>query len=300
MKNILLLPLLLITGHLAIAQQRTTDIWLLDVVQKEGKVSVLNPYRMTDNDHYDNQPCFSKDGKFLYYVSMPDTSQSDLYEFDIRKKIIRQITNTPESEYQPQPIPYAKTKLSYVRVEMEKAQKLWEINIDGSGEDYLTPNEDSVGYYCWINDTTIGAYMLNGPTPMLQQFDMVPQQAIILMQGGFGRCMAKIPGTGLLSYVVLAKEKEGKHSVWQYDMTNEERMPMLELPVGVEDFCWGPDGKVYCGNKGKILMYDTRNEDNPQWVEVADLTENIGNFYRLSMNSTGDKIALVSFKGTRP
>jgi hypothetical protein len=47
-------------------------------------------------------------------------------------------------------------------------------------------------------------------------------------------------------------------------------------------------------------MYDTRNEDNPQWVEVADLTENIGNFYRLSMNSTGDKIALVSFKGTRP
>lgn len=300
MKHILLLPLLLITGHLAIAQQRTTDIWLLDVVQKDGQVSVLNPYRMTDNDHYDNQPCFSRDGKFLYYVSMPDTSQSDLYEFDIRKKIIRQITNTPESEYQPQPIPYAKGKLSYVRVEMEKAQKLWEINIDGSSEDYLTPNEDSVAYYCWINDTTIGAYMLNGPAPMLQQFDMVPQQAIILMQGGFGRCLAKIPGTGLLSYVVLAKEKGGKHSVWQYDMTNEERMPMFELPAGIEDFCWGPDGKVYCGDKGKVLMYDTRNEDNPQWVEVADLTEKIGNFYRIAMNSTGDKIALVSYKGNRP
>ncbi|MBK9319019.1 MAG: hypothetical protein IPM91_09525 [Bacteroidetes bacterium] len=72
------------------------------------------------------------------------------------EKIIRQVSNTPESEYQPQPIPYAKGKLSVIRVEMEKSQKLYEMSLDGSSFDLLTPNEDSVAYYCWMNDTTIG------------------------------------------------------------------------------------------------------------------------------------------------
>lgn len=299
MKKISLLLLTLALNKLAFSQQKTCEIWLLDIIQKDGKTEFVNPYRMTDNDHYDNQPCFSKDGKFLYYVSMPDTVQSDLYEFDIRKKIIRQITNTPESEYQPQPIPYDKGKLSYIRVEMEKAQKMYQINVDGSSEDYLMPNEDSVAYYCWINDTTVGAYMLNGGGGMLQQFDMIPQQAIILMQnGGFGRCMAKIPGTSLFTFV--QKSKDGKNSLIQYDLTNEERLPLFDFPEGVEDFCWGPDGKVYCADKGKLLCYDTKNEDSQKWFEVADLSEKIGNFYRLAMSPAGDRIALVSYKGAKP
>lgn len=279
------------------AQQQVTDIWLLDVIQKEGKTEVLNPYRVTDNDHYDNQPSFSRDGKFLYWAAMPDTTQSDLYEFDIRKKVKRQITNTPESEYQPQPIPYDKGKLSYVRIEMEKAQKLYQINVDGSNEDYLMPNEDSVAYYCWINDTTVGAYMLNGAGGTLHQFDMIPQQSIILMQGGFGRCLSKIPGTNFLTYVVYGKEK---NSLMKYDMATEERMPIVDLPEGVEDYCWGPDGKIYVGQEGKLLVCQPKEEELAVWNIVADLSETIGNFYRLSISAAGDKIALVTYKGKKP
>lgn len=100
-----------ITGMVA-GQTHSSEIWLLDITQKNNKTLATTPYRMTQNEHYDNQPCFSKDGQFLYYASMPDTLQSDIYEFHVRKKIIRQVSNTPESEYQPQPIPYAKGKLS--------------------------------------------------------------------------------------------------------------------------------------------------------------------------------------------
>jgi hypothetical protein len=279
------------------AQQQRTDIWLLDMIQKDGKTEVLNPYRVTDNDHYDNQPSFSRDGKFLYWAAMPDTTQSDLYEFDIRKKVKRQITNTAESEYQPQPIPYDKGKLSYVRVEMEKAQKLYFISIDGSGEDFLMPNEDSVAYYCWINDTTVGAYMLNGSGGTLHQFDMIPQQSIILMQGGFGRCLSKIPGTNLFTYVVYGKEK---HTLMKYDMATEERLPIVELPEGVEDYCWGPDGKIYVGKEGKLYVCQPKEEELAEWNLVADLSETIGNFYRIAISPGGEKMALVSFKGSKP
>ena len=283
-------------SFLAAAQPNTTEIWLVDILEKEGKTVAVNPYRMTQNEHYDNQPCFSRDGQFLYYASMPDTTQSDLYEFHIRKKVIRQITNSPESEYQPMPIPYDKNKISAIRVEMEKTQKLYEFSLDGSYGDYLTPNEDSVAYYCWINDTTIGAYMLNGKGGFLQQFDMVPQQAIILADGGFGRCLAKIPGTAMLTYVL---KSAGTNTLMQYDMTNEERMPILIFPEGVEDFCWGPNRMVYCADKGNIWMYDTKDE-NAKWVSIADFSEAIGDFYRLAMSPAGDKMALVSYKGPKP
>ncbi|MBL7922790.1 MAG: hypothetical protein JNL88_01190 [Bacteroidia bacterium] len=297
MKKNLLLALLLFVSGLISAQTHSTEIWLLDITRKDGKTVAANPYQMTQNEHYDNQPCFSKDGQFLYYASMPDTLQSDIYEFHIRKKLIRQISNTPESEYQPQPIPFSKGKLSVVRVELEKTQKFYEMSLDGSAFELLMPNEDSVAYYSWMNDTTVGAFMLNGKGGYLQQFDMIPQQAIILMEGGFGRCLATIPGTNLLTYV--QKGSDGKNTLMKYDMSNEERMPVLEFPAGVEDYCWGPEEIVYCGDKGVLYMYDTKDE-NAKWVNIGDFSKSIGDFYRLAISPLGDKIAVVSFKGEKP
>ena len=297
MKSFRFLITLLCLQSAAMAQTQTTEIWLLDVAQKEGNVVVTNPYRVTQNEYYDNQPSFSKDGQFLYYASMPDTTQSDIYEFHIRKKIVRQVTNTPESEFQPQVMPYGKNKVSIVRVEMEKAQRFYQLDLGDSNIEPLMDNEDSIAYYCWINDTTVGAYFLDGKGGMLEQFDMKPQQAIILMYGGFGRCIATIPGTQLMTYVQKGSDK--KFQLMQYDMTTEERMPICEMPEGVEDYCWGPDGKIYCGDKGVLYMYDTKKEDKPMWIPIGDFNEKIGHFYRMAMNVVGDKIAIVSYKGER-
>lgn len=297
MKKTILSTLLLLTGYWAGAQTQTTEIWLLDVAQKEGKVLVTNPYQVTQNEFYDNQPAFSKDGQMLYFASMPDTTQSDIYEFSIRKKLMRQITNTPESEYQPQVMPYGKGKVSIVRVEMEKAQRFYELNLTDGSIEPLMMNEDSLAYYCWINDTTVGAYFLDGNGGMLQQYDMKPQQAIILMYGGFGRCLATMPGTQLMTYIQKGSDK--KYTLMQYDMATEERMPVCEMPDGIEDYCWGPDQKIYCGDKGVLYMYDTKAE-KPMWIPIADFKEKIGDFYRMAMSPTGDKLAVVSYKGPRP
>lgn len=281
----------------AMGQTKTTEIWLLDVINKEGKVSVSAPQRITQNEHYDNQPCFSRDGSLLWFASMPDTIQSDIFEYNLKKKITRQVTSTPESEYQPQPIPYARDKFSVIRVELEKAQRFYEYSFDASYMDILMPNEDSLAYYCWMNDTTVGAYMLNGRGGSLQQFDMKPQQAIILMEGGFGRCLARVPGTSNLSYV--QKGSDGVNTLMVFDMSTEERNPHCTLPQGVEDFCWGPDGRIWCSDQGKLFSYNSKKE-GAIWEMVADLNEKTGSFYRLAMNPAGDKMAIVSYKGDKP
>ena len=53
----------------------TTEIWLIDVVNEAGKIEFGKAEKITDNDHYDNQPFFSRDGKYLYFASMPDSMQ---------------------------------------------------------------------------------------------------------------------------------------------------------------------------------------------------------------------------------
>lgn len=298
MKSIrFLLPFFVLWTCQTLAQTPSTEIWLVDVSNKAGKMVFGTPARITENDYYDNQPSFSQDGNFVWYASMPDTVQSDIYEYNIRKKTTRQLTSTPESEFQPQQVPSNKDLLSVVRVDTDKGQRFYEISIDGTDLIQSIPNEDSVAYYCWMNDTTLGAYMLNGGGGILEQFDMIPQQAIILMNGGFGRCIARVPGSNNLSYI--QKGSDGKWTLIRYDMDSQERLPLIEMPAGVEDYCWAPDGKVYCGDKGKLFVFDS-NKEGSKWTECADFSKIIGDFYRMSFSPKGDYIALVSFKGKKP
>lgn len=283
----------------AIAQPKinTTEIWLIDVVNEAGKIQFGKAEKITDNDHYDNQPFFSRDGNFLYFASIADTVQSDIFEYNIKKKLTRQVTNTPESEYQPQPILNDKTHLSVVRVDLDKAQRFYSISMDGTESNPLTENEDSVAYYCWINDTTTGMLMLNGDHMVLEQFDMVPSQAIILAEGGTGRCVQKVPGANAMSYVLK------NDSVWtinRYDMETEEKTPICQTLKGAEDYCWTFDGKILMGDKGKLYMYDTKNETDPKWTQTGDYSKIIGEFYRMSYSPLGNKLAVVSYKGEKP
>ena len=299
MRKSILTFITILLCHVASAQPKitSTEIWLIDVVNEAGKIQFGKAEKITDNDHYDNQPFFSRDGNYLYFASMPDTIQSDLYEYNIKKKLTRQITNTPESEYQPQPLLTDKTHLSTVRVDLDKAQRFYSVNMDGTDFQPLTENEDSVAYYCWINDTTTGMMMLNGDHMVLQQFDMIPSQAIILAQSGAGRCLQKVPGANAMSYVIK------KDTVWdiiRYEMETEEKTPVCTTLQGVEDYCWTFDGKILMADKGKLFIYDTKNEMDSKWMVAADYTKIIGTFYRMSFSPLGNKLAVVSYQGTRP
>jgi Tol biopolymer transport system component len=298
MKKVIAFIGLVFVSSISFGQIQSSEIWLIDLIQTEEKVTAKNETRVTDNDHYDNQPCFSKDGSMIWYASMPDTAQSDLYSYNLKLKETKQVTNTPESEYQPFPIPFYKDKLSIIRVDADGAQRFYQIDMDGSEPATLIENEDSVAYYCWMNDTTVGMYMLNGVGGALHQYDLIPQQSILIMpNGGFGRCLAKIPESDNLSFVMFNSEK--KADLMKFDFVEQTKSLIIEMPEGVEDYAWANDGKIYIGNKGKLFYYDVKSETGI-WKEIADFSKTIGSFYRMSISPKGDKIAVVSYKGPRP
>lgn len=298
MKKIITLLGFMCLNSFLFGQSKSSEIWLIDLNETEVKVTAKNETRITNNDFYDNQPCFSKDGSMIWYASMPDTAQSDIYSYNLKLKETKQVTNTPESEYQPYPIPFYSDKLSIVRVDVDGAQRFYQIEMDGTEPATLLPNEDSVAYYCWMNDTTLGMYMLNGVGGALHQYDLIPQQSILIMpNGGFGRCLAKIPDSDNLSYVLF--NSDHKVYLMKYDFVDQKRSIIIEMPEGVEDYAWAPSGKLFSSSKGKLLYYDLKSESG-KWTELTDFSKTIGNFYRMCISPKGDKIAVVSYKGARP
>jgi hypothetical protein len=95
------------------------------------------------------------------------------------------------------------------------------------------------------------------------------------------------------------KTLDGRNTLMRFDFITQDRIPMMDLPAGVEDYCWGPDSKIYVGDKGKLWYYDTA-EETSEWKEAADFSKTVGTFYRLAISPLGNKIALVSYKGVRP
>src|SRR5204863_1692912 len=106
------------------AQLPETDIFICDMKVKGGKFEFSKPDNITHRAGYDNQPYFMPDGKSLMYVSIPDTTQADIFSYDFKSKKSSAVTNSKESEYSPMLAPDGKS-ISVVRVDEDKGQRFY-------------------------------------------------------------------------------------------------------------------------------------------------------------------------------
>ncbi|HUQ79774.1 MAG TPA: hypothetical protein VM076_01480 [Gemmatimonadaceae bacterium] len=54
----------------------------------------------TDRAGYDNQPVLTSDGAGIFFTSVRDDAQADIYRWDVAtKQTVRITTSAPESEY---------------------------------------------------------------------------------------------------------------------------------------------------------------------------------------------------------
>src|SRR4051812_6433095 len=145
------------------AQVPDTELWLFKIeTDKKSKQPVLtNPLNITKRAGYDNQPSFSNDDKKIYYVSIRDDKQADLYYYDLKSKKNIQLTKTKESEYSPVLSADGK-RITSVVVESDSAQRIHTIDAQ-KATDVSKLEMDSVGYYTFLNSDTVIYYKLTEP-----------------------------------------------------------------------------------------------------------------------------------------
>src|SRR5207244_289976 len=140
----------------------STDIFLADLSTSKGHMQIGRPRNITNRKGYDNQPRFFADGKSLFYTSIREDNQADIYQYDVAKGTSRQITATKESEYSPTVMPDGKS-LSVIRVEADQTQRLWSFPLAGGEPALLLEKIKPVGYHLWIDKSTLLLFVLGQP-----------------------------------------------------------------------------------------------------------------------------------------
>jgi Tol biopolymer transport system component len=272
--------------------QSNTDIYLLEVEEKAEGYTINSATQITRNLGYDNQPYFSIEGNFLLYASAkPGYSQSDIYALDIRNWSLNAWTSTPnESEFSPNFMPDPKF-YSVVKVEKDSSQRIWKIPVTFDGKtkpQVLFPLEKKVGYYAWITAEDVVAFMVGDPFTLYAM--NTEKSAKTVIDKNIGRTILKVPGEKAVTYV---RKNDDGWKIMKWDLETQKSTVVIRCLEGSEDFTWTSKGAILMGQDGILYRFNPKKDKD--WVKVADLTtKGLKNFYRLAINSAGNKIAVVT------
>lgn len=285
----LLVPLLLLAPPSAMAQQPPgTDIYLVDLAVRDGRLQVGTPLNITDREGYDNQPAFTADGRSVLYTSIREDGQADIYRYEIARRAAVRVTRTVESEYSPTTMP-DRRGISVVRVEPDSTQRLWRFGVGGEAPELLLTEIRPVGYHAWVDDNTVALFVLGSPAT-LQLADLRTGQAEVVAEN-IGRSLHRVPGRAAISF--LRRTPAGERWIEEIDVVSRAVRSLVRPLERGEDFAWMPDGKLLMGQDSKLFLWDPAVGGD--WREIADLGDaGIGEITRLAVSPLGDRLALVS------
>ena len=113
----------------ASAQLPETVVYLIDMNRSVKGYSFSSPKIISKKIGYNNQPYFTPDEKYIYYVSSIDSANTEIYQYDLKNKKNKRLTKTREPEYSPRYSPDM-NGISCVSVERDKTtQHLYIYNL---------------------------------------------------------------------------------------------------------------------------------------------------------------------------
>ena len=249
---------------------------------------------------YDNQPMFSPDGARILFAANHDGKQTDVYAFDRASGRVSQLTQTPENENSPTPLPAGIGEpggFSVVQSERRPPdakpgpiQRLWRFNASGANPQLILADINPVGYHAWVDADRLALFVLGQPNSL--QLASVKTGKGEVAANGIGRSLHRIPGTRLVSFVHQEASKE--FFIKQIDIDSKKIDTLTKVVEGntERDMTWLPDGKTILMSGGTKVYSWTRG--GSAWTEVFDAAaHNLGAVSRLAVSPKGDALAIV-------
>lgn len=266
--------------------QPATEIYLLNI-QKKGTVFSIAPntklVNISNNKGYDNQPGFIEKLNAVGYVSSRNEKPTDVFLYSLATANTKQLTNNSQAEYSPKTTPDGK----FISVVKDTDQNLTRISLDGLVTEKLCTSKDSIGYYCWLNQNEIAAFVLSRPKITLKLINIKAKTETYLTDS-IGRSLYKYRDG-----IVICQKLKNNSWVSFIDRKSTIKQ-IIELPKNTEDFYLTADGWLFSSNESS-LIYCNINAKNIAWQELANLKEmGISKIFRLAVNRDKNKLVFVS------
>jgi hypothetical protein len=269
--------------------ERQPDVFIASLSIDGATMRVGAPRNVTARPGYDNQPSFTANGRAVYYTSVRDDAQADIYRYDIDSRTTTRVTHTaPESEYSAAVIP-GDNAVAVIRVERDSTQRLWRFPTGTGAPSVILEHVRPAGYFAFADEHTIGLFVLGRPATL--QLADTRSGTVDTIVANVGRSLHRIPGQRAISYVSRAYEEIAW--VMSLDPATRSMLPIARLPAGTEDYAWLPDGRIVAGQGSKLMLCDPKT--TAAWTEVADFSAaGLMNITRLAVAPDGRTIAIVA------
>ena len=284
------LALMLVLGSLLVPQAApppATEVYLASLSGSGSALTIGTPVDISNSPEYDNQPGFLPDGSAVLFTSRRDGKQTDIYRYDIKTKLVTQLTHTVENEYSALVMPDGKT-FSTVRGDK---QELWRFDLDGSNPRLAYAHRGLIGYYVWIDDSRLAVFVLgaNGSPATLQLVDTKADTTEVI-EPNIGRSLLIRPGRRTVSFIGLPPG--APPVVKEFDPTTKKATVITEALAGSQYLAWLPDGRMLAASGTKIWAW---RDGAAGWTEVGDVASSgLTNVSRLAASSDGKWLALVA------
>ena len=288
MRKILTAVALLTLTTEARSQAPDPDIFLVTLSRNGGKLAVTGARNATNRPGYDNQPNWSADGNTLFYTSVRDDAQADIWRLTPGTGVsVRVTTTAPESEYSATSMPH-RNAISVIRVERDSTQRLWSVPLDGSPSTVILERIKPVGYHTWANDTLLALFVLGSPNTLQLASTTTGRGDTIVTS--IGRSL-HTTRDGQVSFVHKVSNEEWWLTL--LDPKTKQQKRLVRMPPRVEDYAWTSNGLVLAGEGSVLKSFDPRGTGG--WEVVADLAQyGMTGITRLSISPRGDAVAVVA------
>ncbi len=263
-----------------------SDIFLVDADFNSAPVLFKNPINISNRIGYDNQPAFFDNSKSLYFVSMKEDLQADIYKYSIYDKSIQQLTKTSESEYSPKQTsqPY---HFSVVRVEKDSSQRFREYSLLTGSSTPICAELDSIGYYCWTSEKDFVFFKITDPAT-LWKCDVIRCKEEKLASG-IGRCM--MPKNK--NEIFITQLVDSTRWICSLNLKTKKIERLILCLESSEDFAVYQKHRFMMAKDAKLFTFDSKKSKN--WLELADFQKHgLTKIKRISIASDLSKIAFVA------
>ncbi len=285
--KIILPTLILAASFLTSFAQTGSEIYILDLKEKKGKITLANPRNITNRIGYDNQPSFHKTDRVLYFSSFDENGRADLKSYHLKTKETKNITKTQEREYSPTLTP-DENYLSCIIQRDNGAQDLGKYPVEG-GEATVIIDDLMVGYHVWADNSHLALFVLgkDGSPNTLHYLELPTRDDTVLAEN-IGRSLHRIPSTTAISYVAKLSADKWEIRKLNLDKLNSEKI--AETLPGKEDICWTAGGTLLSSDGEKIYML---REGKWMPLSIKGLKLPLKGITRMAVNAQNNTLAVV-------
>lgn len=302
------------------AQVPDSDIWLADIEHDADGLHLVNLFNVTHRPGYDNQPAFLWRWKLcfeapstagLLFVAADSLGTTDIFRWDRDTKRSVRVTHTVESEYSPTPFMRGHAGLmspngfDCVRVEADSTQRLWRFGIDGSNPRLLLSDVDSVGYFAWIDEDHLAAFVLGNEKrkePHTLRIIEVATQRETIVARGIGRSITRIPGAYDISFTV--QDDDDTYRFMRLRQGGTVIEPLIDAMGTGQDAAWIGHTSTWMSDtmlmSAGTAIYASdpapgRSGGRDTWHQVADFArQGISGITRMVVSPDQRQIAFVA------